>query len=281
MNTPKTIQIFLPTGKPRGIKLAHVTSRIPIAIYVPRSDLLDASSRSELQRSGIYFLFGDDDDAKTPVYVGESENCFERLKQHNSSKEFWNTAIVIVSKTNELTKCQIRYLEWFCCDQIRRIGRGLLLNKAFSQKPFVPESVLADLMEIYETITLLLSTLDYPIFDQLERPTKNKLMYCKGSSISAVGEKIPDGFVVFQNSKAKLEHATSTSQSLISIRDFLKNSGTLKEEGEHLVFANDHIFPSPSQAAGVVLGRSANGWTEWKDYEGNTLDQILRQGLTM
>lgn len=278
-HAPKTIQIFLPTGKPRGLKLAQVTSRISIAIYVPRADLLEACSRSELQRADIYFLFGDEDDAKTPVYVGESENCLDRLKQHNSNKEFWNAGIVIVSKTNELTKCQIRYLEWFCCDEIQRIGRGLLLNKAFSQKPFVSESILADLMEIYETITLLLSTLDYPIFDQLKHPSKGKLMYCKSSSISAVGEKIPDGFVVFRNSKAKLEHAPSTNQSLIAIRNLLKNSGTIKEEGEHLIFTSDHIFPSPSQAAEVVLGRSANGWAERKDSEGTTLDQILRQGV--
>lgn len=127
--TPKTIQLFLPTGKPRGLKIAQVTSRIPIAIYVPRSDLKDAYTRPELSRSGIYFLFGDSDDARTPVYVGESEDCLDRLKQHHNSDKEWNTAIVIVSKTDELTKCQIRFLEWFCCKEIEQIGQGQLTNR--------------------------------------------------------------------------------------------------------------------------------------------------------
>ncbi len=39
-------------------------------------------------------------------------------------------------------------------------------------------------------------------------------------------------------------------------------------------------FSSPSTAASVVLGRSANGWTEWKDQYGKTLDEIIRKGNT-
>lgn len=110
---PKTIQLYLPNGKPQGVKLVHVTSRIPIAIYFPRLEFSEACKRSELFKSGVYFLFGDDEDRRTPVYVGESENCYERLKNHHSSKEFWQSAVVIVSRTDEpFTKCQIRYLEW-------------------------------------------------------------------------------------------------------------------------------------------------------------------------
>ena len=44
--------------------------------------------------------------------------------------------------------------------------------------------------------------------------------------------------------------------------------------GDALVFAQDYAFSSPSTAAGVVLGRSANGRTEWKDQQGRTLKAI-------
>lgn len=33
----------------------------------------------------------------------------------------------------------------------------------------------------------------------------------------------------------------------------------------------DYVFPSPSTAAMVLLGRTANGRVEWKSIEGNTL----------
>lgn len=38
---PQTIQIFLPAGDPRGVRIAEITTRIVQAIEVPRSLLAD------------------------------------------------------------------------------------------------------------------------------------------------------------------------------------------------------------------------------------------------
>ena len=40
---------------------------------------------------------------------------------------------------------------------------------------------------------------------------------------------------------------------------------------------NDYVFDTPSTAASYAIGRSTNGWTAWKDNEGNTLADIYRQ----
>lgn len=39
----------------------------------------------------------------------------------------------------------------------------------------------------------------------------------------------------------------------------------------------DYLCQSPSAAATLVLGRSANGWTEWKDEQKRTLDEVYRK----
>lgn len=39
----------------------------------------------------------------------------------------------------------------------------------------------------------------------------------------------------------------------------------------------DYTFNSPSTAAGVLLGRSANGRIEWKDVKGRSLKEIQNQ----
>lgn len=39
------------------------------------------------------------------------------------------------------------------------------------------------------------------------------------------------------------------------------------------------MFTSPSQATSIVLGRNANGWIEWKNVEGKTLDYLKRKSL--
>jgi len=48
-------------------------------------------------------------------------------------------------------------------------------------------------------------------------------------------------------------------------------------DGKHYQFSQDYVFSSPSLAAAVVLGRSANGRVEWKDSSGRTLKKL--QGL--
>ena len=50
-----------------------------------------------------------------------------------------------------------------------------------------------------------------------------------------------------------------------------------EEEGEVLVFTDDHLFSSPSSAASQVLARNANGWKEWKTKGGKTLDELKRK----
>lgn len=54
----KTIQIFLPDGNPRSLKIAEITSRTVQAILIPRSILDEAAKRPELDNVGIYLLFG-------------------------------------------------------------------------------------------------------------------------------------------------------------------------------------------------------------------------------
>ena len=38
------------------------------------------------------------------------------------------------------------------------------------------------------------------------------------------------------------------------------------------------MFGTPSAAAAIVTGGAANGWTEWKNARGQTLDEIYRKG---
>ncbi len=114
MNFGKTIQIFLPDGNPRSVKIAEITSRTVQGILIPRSKLEFISERNELKNVGIYFLVGGTDEGSKPVvYVGEAEECLVRLKQHNKGKDFWTVALIIISKTKYFTKTHIKYLEWY------------------------------------------------------------------------------------------------------------------------------------------------------------------------
>ncbi len=63
---PQTIQIFLPLGDPRGIRIAEITTRIVQLIEVPRPQLDVFLALPESEQVAVYFLFGQSDDGAEP-----------------------------------------------------------------------------------------------------------------------------------------------------------------------------------------------------------------------
>ena len=61
------------------------------------------------------------------------------------------------------------------------------------------------------------------------------------------------------------------------IEQMIKEYGIL--DNKNYVLTSDVTFSSPSTAAMFCLGRPSNGWSEWKDKNGNTLDVIYRKQL--
>ncbi|MDR0413833.1 MAG: GIY-YIG nuclease family protein [Prevotellaceae bacterium] len=278
---PQTIQIFLPDGNPTGIKVAELTNRIITAILMPRNKIQEAEKREEIKKHGIYFLFGEiEDKAKPLVYIGETDDCLERIKTHNRNKDFWNYAVMITSKTNSFTKSHVKYLEYLSIKSAIDTSRYDTDNQVTPTKPFVTESMEADLLDNYDTLKVLLATLGFPIFEEVRISSKKSknLFYCKTRDIMAEGNLIDDGFVVYKNSKAVPNATNGCMKWVIELREKLKENGILKEEKGILSFLSDYIFNSPSAASSAVLGRHSNGWTEWKNKVNNkTLDELYRK----
>ena len=276
---PQTIQIFLPDGSPRSIKIAEITNRTISAVFIPRNKLNQANKRDEIQNVGTYFLFGKNEEhSLQQVYIGESEDCLKRLRDHNRNKDFWTHAVVMVSKTSALTKTHVKYLEHLAVKRAQESSRFYTENDKVPAAPFVTESMEADLLDSFETIQALLETLGYPLFDTLEEePTSQKESFkLEGRGIKAQGDLVDDGFIVYNGSEAKLDTVPSCHDYLINLRNQLIKDGILINNGKHLSFNKNYVFSSPSTAGGVVLGRSTNGWTKWKSKDGKTLDERKR-----
>ena len=275
MIKPQTIQIFLPDGSPTSIREAEVTNRLVKAILFPRNKMKEVVKREGVHHTGIYFLFGYKEDGNTPlVYIGEGEECFKRIKNHNRSKDFWTHAIVVTTKTNEWTKTDAKFLEHYCLEKAEKIGRYKTDNDTGSKQPSLSESRIYDLLDNFETLKGLLGTLGYPLFE--ERRKSKELFYCKGRGVEASGELTDDGFLVYKGSTCSALETKSAQTWILNLRKKLIDQKILQQENGHYKFNKDQIFNSPSAAAATVLGRSSNGWTRWKDIEGKTLDELKR-----
>jgi hypothetical protein len=123
---------------------------------------------------------GDDD---RRVYIGQSGDLRARLAQHHQKKDFWQRALVLISRTNSLTQTHALFLEWHALQQLRQVGRFRDENGTSGSRPHTPAPLEADCMEIFETGSTLFSTLGFPLFDPLasaiEAENPAELFFCR------------------------------------------------------------------------------------------------------
>jgi len=105
------------------------------------------------------------------------------------------------------------------------------------------------------------------------------LLYLKGRGITAEGRDTPEGFVVHEGSTAARSAVDSLHEYVRAQRSVLIQNGVLVEVGAIYRLTQDYTFNSPSTAAAVMLGRSSNGRTDWKDATGTTLKAIQERNL--
>jgi hypothetical protein len=244
-------------------------------LLVPREKLPHALKREELKRPGLYFLVAPTDLRSGRVYIGESDNCAERLSYHRTNKKQaldWSYALIAVSPA--IDKADVRWLEWHFQREVAAAQRYAVVNPNHAT-----EEEKADRLHDVEAIRTLCDILGFP-FTVAPRPAEVQEQYtCKGKQALGTGCPTADGFVVFNGSTAMATLVKSTDPTVVRRHAELVSSKVLVPAGpDTLRFTRDYEFTSPSTAAAVVLGRSANGWTEWKDAEGRTLDEVRRKG---
>lgn len=282
---PRTIQIFLPAGDPRGIRVAALTTSIVQVIEIPRPLMSQFLQMPESKQVGVYYLIGDDEEKdQLSVYIGQTGSLGKRLNEHDLDpmREFWNRALVAISLTHSLTQTHAMYLEWCGIQQANNAQRYSVENGNAGSKPYTPASLEADCQEIFDTIRTLVATMGQPVFEPLavRRPEPasslsistsamnpfnaldtDMLLYCEGPSASAKAQYTEEGIVVLKGSRGRGEASSSMiPMSAGKHRQRLIDSGTLMLEGKTYVFQKDVLFRSPSGASDVVLGRSSNGW---------------------
>lgn len=275
--TSATIKLFLPQGDAKRLRVGEVSNWTGKALAAPRTELEDLLARDELESSGVYFLLGvSAETGANLAYIGEAEVIRDRLKQHKA-KDFWNSVVVFVSKDENLTKAHIRYLENRLLNEARKVGRYTLENSN-SSNPKLPESDRED-MEVYlsrirQVLPVLGSDLLSPISGSVKPTHPEPRLVCKIKNALATGRRTEGGFVVFAKSSAVLAvrpSAETQYPNTVALRQRLIQDGTLLEKGGLYEFTKDVEFSSPSAAAAVVHGGSANGLTAWKDESGKTL----------
>ena len=102
---------------------------------------------------------------------------------------------------------------------------------------------------------------------------KGKITSGKGRLLSNEKFEILKGTSIVLEVKSDNPSTFRRNKNLIE--DLIRKNLIEKLEDKY-VFKENYIATSPSAAAILVLGRSANGWTEWKTYEGKLLSDYRK-----
>ena len=270
----KAIELFFVDGTADGIITAELSNWNGKAVKIPRTEV-QACTRDDIHTAGIYFLLCKDDLGNDSVYIGEAENTHDRLVQHlrdfQSGKEsyYWSSAVIFSGR--DLNKAHIRYLENKLVGITHECNRFKVLTKNTYKKTVLKESETAIMNEFTDNIKLLMSALGYKFLEEMPKAkTDTTYFYCKGKDASGKGFISPDGFTVLKGAKISTGIAPSFMTrgcSYYKLRGELESNGTILNG----VLQLDYEFSSPSAAASVITGHSANGMVEWKTQEGLTL----------
>lgn len=274
-----TIKIFLPHGDPKRLRTGEISNWSGKAVAGPRTELEQILGREEATSAGVYILSGIDPfTGNSATYIGEAESVKARIKQH-LSKDFWSHLVFFTSKDENLTKAHVRYLEGRLITLAKEAKRADLTNSQASNGR-LPESDVADMEIFLERIKQLLPALGVdvlvPVTSQAGTSKETQLLYCEINSLTATGRLTPNGIVVLEGSQAALSLRPSAANYpwIVASREKLLKEHVLVQSKDVLTFQQDHEFTSPSAAAAIIHGGTANGRTAWKDKKGRTLKAL-------
>lgn len=287
--TGKQVKLFLADGTPGGLTTAEITNWTGSIVSARRSDLAELLAREEAERTGVYLLLGEDEDAvgDTRCYIGEADTVATRLRNHAKEKPFWNQAVVVTSKDTNLTKSHVRYLESRLIELATEAGRVTLENGTAPPRPRLPEADLSDMEYFLGQLQIVLPVLGVNAIRVRLKPGKSgtpdsvvsPIFRLKSARqrVDASAQQIDGEFVMLSGSIVVsiwhgIGNAASTQRAYASYRaqhEELIADGAIVVEDETGRTTRDIVFSSPSTAGAVALGRSCNGRIEWVSAEGS------------
>lgn len=276
MYKPRLIQSYLLDGTIEGVRVIELSESSIKAFVMPRIKLNDIKKREEINWPALYLLINSGDNQ---LYIGESEKFYDRVKNHDQKKDFWDLAVAIVSKDNTLEKSDVKYLESMAVEKAQATAAMEVLNKTVPARNNVHEFKVHTLENILEDIAMIAESIGYSIFAAKD-DEEGHIWEINNKNNTTKAQFRGDKFVILAGSKISKSFAPSWGEaypkSLVERDQLLAAHG--KNLGESYELVNNISLRSPNHAGGFVTGRNVNAWITWKNKDGKTMDEVIRKG---
>ena len=247
----KNINMFLMDGEVTGKIKCTLSNWTGVIYKIPRIQLGDLKSRDEMKQSGIYFLFGRDEDKQKDVtYIGQAttrkngEGVLLRIQEHtrDTHADYFNDVIILTTQNNSFGPTEISYLENKFTQLAKEAGRYIVKNGNDPNPGNVTEEKESELDEIVENTLMIIGTLGYRVFVPMTKKVSQDLtdnhstyLYLKRKTkksnkvIEATCERTTEGFVVLEGSQVEIKDSPYLSASLKEMRQNLIASRVIQD----------------------------------------------------
>ena len=276
MAISKKLEIIYHNGQPDGIRSIRRHLSTMTTYVIPRPLLSEAKKLSGINRPGIYYLISENDDNKiAQIYIGQTRNGVVRLDDHNRSKDFWNKAIMFLADSKTFSLDMISGLEAYAIGKAHDSKRYKVENSV-NPKYEIDEYDLPLIEEVYEEIQFIMATQGYKMDNSKVTLNEANTLHTTRNGITAFGVYDGDHFEVLEGSEIDMNRKCHSATMEKQRQTALANGNIVSVDGKYKLTVSVS-FTSPSSAGQFVLGGSINGWVEWKDKDGKTLDELYRK----
>lgn len=276
MANSKKLEMIYHNGQPDGIRSIRRHLSTMTTYVIPRPLLYEAKKLSGINRPGIYYLINENDENKiAQIYVGQTRNGITRLEDHNRQKDFWNKAIMFLADSKTFSLDMISGLEEYAIQKAYESKRYKVEN-AVNPKYEIDEYDLPLIEEVYEEIQFIMATQGYKMDNAKTSRNSSDILHTTRNGIKALGIYNGEKFEVLEDSQINFEKPTHLAK-YNKLRTALLAKGDIQKEDKIYLLKVNLEFNTPSGASDFVLGGSTNGWVEWKDSNGKTLDERYRK----
>lgn len=282
----KTLTMRVVDSDPNGIKICSIDGSSLEAVIVPRTMLARVRELPGIPERGIYYLLALSQGQITRAFAGRTPDGLASLGGGDAQGDWWDVAIAFVADDilagdvlDGLEAAAIRHLRAHHAYEVDNV-----VAPAPYVNPYAEARVEALLDEVLFFMAMLNLSLDVPAASGADEAAATGVWHTKKRGIRAEGRYDPaDGsFVVLPGSQVDLGTTPGTRDTpyrrVRELRQRLFEEGELARTADGYVLRSEQRFRTPSAAAVFVLGGSQDGWQEWFDPRGRTLDEVWRHG---
>lgn len=249
---------------------------------LPRDGAIDVSKIDQsIKQYSFYILLGKDKSGKPMAYIGQTNDFTNRVNDHKLKKDFWDKALVFVSKTNDIYASEALYLEYLGWRKAKEVNNYKIDNDKNILEPSLPPHKKNDMELFFEEIMFLARFYGCDVFDA-PKATKAILgeeFYIRMPKkyIQATVVYYPDTkkFILKKGSLIASAEGISCPPGASKKRDLIKSDKTIAQDnGIRILMLADYDITSeshlPSGPAAIITGTSTQGTTAFVDKNGKT-----------